>query len=60
MLVAFGDGQSLYRELAAWTRPERAKEGGKLARKTAEAHGLDVQAVAMIAIVDEIATSVRR
>jgi glycosyltransferase involved in cell wall biosynthesis len=60
VLVAFQDGQSLYRELAAWTRPERAKEGGKLARKTAEAHGLDVQAVAMIAIVDEVAASARR
>jgi glycosyltransferase involved in cell wall biosynthesis len=59
VLVAFQDSQSLYRELAAWTRPERAREGSKLARVTAEAHGVDVQAVAMIAIVDEVASSAR-
>jgi hypothetical protein len=57
---AFQDGQSLYRELAAWTRPERVKEGSRLARATAEAHGQDAQALAMIAIVDEVAASARR
>jgi UDP-glucose:(heptosyl)LPS alpha-1,3-glucosyltransferase len=60
VLVAFQDSQSLYRELAAWTRPERAKEGGRLARAIAEAHGLDAQAVAMIAIFDEVAATTAR
>jgi glycosyltransferase involved in cell wall biosynthesis len=60
VLTGFQDSQPLYRELAAWTRPERAKEGGRLARAIAEAHGLDAQAVAMIAIVDEVAAMARR
>jgi glycosyltransferase involved in cell wall biosynthesis len=60
VLTGFLDSQPFYRELSAWTRPERAKEGGRLARVTAEAHGLDAQAVAMIAIVDEVAASEKR
>jgi UDP-glucose:(heptosyl)LPS alpha-1,3-glucosyltransferase len=60
VLVAFQDSQSLYRELAAWTKPERAREGGRLARVAAEAHGVDDKAAEMVALFDEVRVAARR
>ncbi len=60
VLVAFQDSQSLYRELAAWTKPERAREGSRKARTAAEAHGLDDKAAQMVAILDEVAAAAKK
>lgn len=60
VLVAFQDSQSLYRELLAWTKPERAREGSRLARAAAEAHGVDDKAAEMAAILDQVATAAKR
>jgi glycosyltransferase involved in cell wall biosynthesis len=60
VLVGFKDSQSLYREIAAWTKPERAREGSKKARAAAEAHGVDDKAAVMVGILDEVAAAARR
>jgi glycogen(starch) synthase len=60
VLVAFQDSQSLYRELLAWTKPERAREGSRLARTAAEAHGVDDKAAEMAALLSEVAAGARR
>lgn len=59
VLEGFQDSQSLYRELSAWTRPERRLEGGTIARRTAEAHSIEREADRTLAICDEAAARKR-
>jgi UDP-glucose:(heptosyl)LPS alpha-1,3-glucosyltransferase len=54
VLAGFQDSQSLYRELAAWTRPERRAEGGAIARRAAEAHSIEREADRTLAVLDEV------
>lgn len=59
VLEGFQDSQSLYRELSAWTKPERRAQGGAIARRTAEEHSIERESERTLAILDEVAAAKR-
>ena len=59
VLEGFQDSQSLYRELSAWTKPERRAEGGAIARRAAEEHSIEREADRTLAVLDEVLTQRR-